>query len=123
MYWNPHLLMVWAAVYLTWGLGNRPTWAGYRFTYLASLTWMGTAFLFNLAAGTNYGFLNHKPDKTTALDALGPWPAYLLVEMALGAVIWAAMTWPWTRNRGLPSGSSDPNSDASGKEHFNDQPA
>jgi uncharacterized membrane protein YwaF len=30
------------------------------------------------------------------LDLLGPWPAYVLVEMAIVAGGWALITVPWT---------------------------
>ncbi|GAA5107907.1 hypothetical protein [Haloechinothrix salitolerans] len=33
------------------------------------------------------------------LDVLGPWPVYLLPEIALVLTVWALMTWPWTRSR------------------------
>ena len=29
-FWAIHLLVVWAAIYLTWGRGMRPTWRSYR---------------------------------------------------------------------------------------------
>jgi len=57
-----------------------------------------TVFCFNLAVGTNYGFLNRKPG-TSILDLLGPWPLYVVVEIALVCGVWALMTWPWERSR------------------------
>jgi uncharacterized membrane protein YwaF len=33
------------------------------------------------------------------LDVLGPWPLYLLAEVAIVLVVWALMTWPWERTR------------------------
>ncbi|WP_369028830.1 TMEM164-related integral membrane acyltransferase, partial [Nocardia farcinica] len=29
-FWAIHLLVVWAAIYLTWGVGMRPDWGSYR---------------------------------------------------------------------------------------------
>ena len=97
-YWGMHLLIVWAAVFLTWGLGLHPTWRDYRRAVAITFAWAVTVFCFNVAVGTNYGFLNRKP-ATSILDLLGPWPTYVVVEIALVAGVWALMTWPWERTR------------------------
>jgi hypothetical integral membrane protein (TIGR02206 family) len=94
-----HVLVVWAAIYLTWGLGMRPTWRSYRFAVIATLGWAVFTFTFNAITGTNYGYLNRKPPTASLLDVLGPWPVYLLAEIALVLVVWALMTWPWERTR------------------------
>jgi hypothetical integral membrane protein (TIGR02206 family) len=97
MFFGLHCLVVWAAVYLTWGVGLRPDWRGYRIAVLATITWGVVMFWFNRVADTNYGFLNAKPLAGSLLDVLGPWPWYLLSELILGAAVWALITWPWVR--------------------------
>jgi hypothetical integral membrane protein (TIGR02206 family) len=94
-----HVLAVWAAIYLTWGRRMRPRWRDYRFVVVVTLAWAGVTFAFNLIAGTNYGYLNRKPPTASLLDVLGPWPVYLLAEIALVLMVWALMTWPWERAR------------------------
>ncbi|HTY35028.1 TIGR02206 family membrane protein [Mycobacterium sp.] len=94
-----HVLIVWAAIYLTWGLRMRPGWRSYRFAVITTLTWAAFTFLFNAVAGTDYGFLNRKPLNASLLDFLGPWPSYVLAEIAIVGVVWALMTWPWERKR------------------------
>ncbi|MEZ0365170.1 TIGR02206 family membrane protein [Mycobacterium sp. pUA109] len=96
-FWAIHLLVVWAAIYLTWGRRMRPGWRSYRTTVLVTLAWAATTFAFNSIAGTNYGFLNEKPAAATLLDVLGPWPVYLLTAATLILIVWALMTWPWQR--------------------------
>ncbi|NIJ12083.1 putative integral membrane protein (TIGR02206 family) [Saccharomonospora amisosensis] len=98
-FWGMHLLVIWAAIYLTWGAGLRPTWRGYRITVAVTLGWVAVAMTFNAATGTNYGYLNRKPDTGSVLDLLGPWPWYLLPEITVIAAAWALMTWPWTVHR------------------------
>jgi hypothetical integral membrane protein (TIGR02206 family) len=99
-YWAIHFLVVWAAAYLTWGLGVRPTWRLYGFTLAAAATWAVCAFSFNVVAGTNYGYLNRKPSSASLLDVLGPWPWYLLIEVGVIALAWALLlTVPWYRTR------------------------
>jgi hypothetical integral membrane protein (TIGR02206 family) len=103
-FWAIHLLVVWAAIYLTWGRGLRPTWRSYRIAVGVTLAWAAITLTFNSIAGTDYGFLNRKPETPSLLDVMGPWPVYVFVASALILTVWTLMTWPWVRiaNR-LPS--------------------
>ena len=94
-----HLLVVWAAIYLTWGCGMRPGWRSYRFAVITTLTWGAFTFAFNTIAGTDYGFLNRKPLNASMLDLLGPWPLYVVIEVVVVGAVWALMTWPWKPKR------------------------
>jgi hypothetical integral membrane protein (TIGR02206 family) len=96
-FWAIHLIVVWAAIYLTWGRGMRPTWRSYRIAAMVSAVWAAVTFTFNTIAGTNYGFLNRKPSTASLLDVLGPWPVYVFVATTLILLTWALMTWPWER--------------------------
>jgi hypothetical integral membrane protein (TIGR02206 family) len=96
LFWTVHALVVWAAAYLTWGLGMRPDWRGYRFALAATLVWGLGVLGYNALAGTNFGFVSAKPPTASPLDVMGPWPWYLLVELALIVVVWALVTLPWT---------------------------
>lgn len=90
-----HLLVVWVAVLLTFGLALGPRWRDLRITVAATAGWMVAVFVVNLGLGTNYGFVNGKPEGGSILDLLPAWPTYLLVEAVLVVVIWTLMTWPW----------------------------
>lgn len=94
-----HVLVVWAPIYLTWGRRMRPRWRDYRFTVIVTFVWAAFTFTFNAITGTNYGYLNRKPPTASLLDVLGPWPVYLLAEIAIVLIVWALMTWPWERSR------------------------
>jgi hypothetical integral membrane protein (TIGR02206 family) len=96
-FFGMHIMVFWAAVYLTWGVGLRPDWQRYRVAVGATICWGVAMFVLNRIAGTNYGFLNAKPAAASLLDLLGPWPWYLLSEVFLGAAAWALITWPWVR--------------------------
>jgi hypothetical integral membrane protein (TIGR02206 family) len=96
-FWAIHLLVVWAAIYLTWGRGHRPTWRSYRIAVGVTIAWALITFTVNSIAGTDYGFLNRKPDTASLLDVMGPWPVYVFVGAALVLLVWTLMTWPWTR--------------------------
>ncbi len=96
-YWVQHVLVMWAVIYLTWGLGLHPDWRSYRLTLLVTTGWAAVVFVINRALETNYGYLNGKPGGASLLDLLGDWPWYLLVALAVAAAVWAMITWPWTR--------------------------
>lgn len=98
-FWAIHLLVVWAAIYLTWGRGMRPSWRSLRLVLLVTAAWAVITFAFNRIAGTNYGFLNGKPVTASLLDVLGPWPVYIVSATVLIVIVWVAMTLPWVRAR------------------------
>lgn len=99
-FWGQHLLVVWAAAYLTWGARMRPGWRDYSISVVITLGWAGATLVFNGWAGSNYGFLNSKPQNPSLLDLMGGWPWYLVVELVVGLAAWALVTWPWTRRQG-----------------------
>lgn len=92
-----HVLIVWAAIYLTWGRGGRPRWGDFRLAVIVALGWVAFTLTFNTLTGTNYGYLNRKPPTASVLDLLGPWPLYVVVEIVVVILAWALMTWPWER--------------------------
>ncbi|MGH3423117.1 MAG: TIGR02206 family membrane protein [Nocardioidaceae bacterium] len=97
MFWAMHMLVVWSAFYLSFGLRLTPTWREFRSTVAITFVWAVGVVSFNFATGANYGYLNGKPGRASALDLLGPWPLYVVVEVALILAVWALMTWPWVR--------------------------
>lgn len=99
MFWGMHVLIVWAAFHLVFGLRLWPTWATYRRTVAITAAWAAAVMVYNAIADTNYGYLNGKPDSASALDLLGPWPFYVLVEIVVIVAVWAALTWPLVRRR------------------------
>jgi hypothetical integral membrane protein (TIGR02206 family) len=100
VFFSDHVLVVWIAVLLTWGLRRHPTWWDYRVALGATVLWAVPAQVVNVVTGANYGYLDHKPETASLLDVLGPWPWYLLVEAALVVGVWALITLPWVRPPG-----------------------
>jgi hypothetical integral membrane protein (TIGR02206 family) len=90
-----HALMVWGAVYLTLVLRHGPDWTSYRRAVGWTLVWLLVVLVLNAALGSDYGYVNRKPSGTV-LAYLGPWPLYVVAEMAIVAVGWALITLPWT---------------------------
>jgi len=90
-----HFLIVWSAVYLSFGLGLGPGWREYRVALVVTAAWAVLVYLFNVAVDVNYGYLVRKPSSSSLLDLLGPWPAYVVASLGILLVGWALMTWPW----------------------------
>ena len=97
MYWWMHLMTVWMAVLIVFGLVQGPDWRGYRFTVVCTAAWAAVMMVLNAAAGTNFGYLRAKPTSGSILDWFGPWPLYVLVEVVVLLGFWALITWPWVR--------------------------
>jgi hypothetical integral membrane protein (TIGR02206 family) len=112
-FWGKHVLIVWGAAYLCLGLRRGPDWSSYRRAVGWTLLWLVVVLCLNEALGSNYGYVNGKPSEATVLDVLGPWPLYVVAEMAIVMAGWALITLPWTgwpsrlrRSRRGRSGSS-----------------
>jgi hypothetical integral membrane protein (TIGR02206 family) len=106
LFWAMHLLIIWAAVYVTWGLGLSPDWRSFRTALATTSGWALVVSVLNAVAGTNYGYLAEKPATASILDLLGPWPWYIAAELALIVVVWLLATWPWVVLAARRAGSS-----------------
>jgi hypothetical integral membrane protein (TIGR02206 family) len=106
-FWGMHLLVVWSALHLTFGLGLGPRWRDYAATAAVTAVWAVVVYCVDVALDVNYGYLVHKPRSASLLDPLGPWPVYLAVGTAVLLAGWALMTWPWVRaaSRRTPAAS------------------
>jgi hypothetical integral membrane protein (TIGR02206 family) len=95
VFWGKHVLIVWGAVYLTLVLRHGPDWSAYRLAVGCTFGWLVVVLGLNALLDANYGYVNGKPSEATVLDVLGPWPVYVVAEMAIVAVGWALITLPW----------------------------
>ena len=100
VFWGKHVLIVWGAVYLCLSLRHGPDWTSYRTAVAWTFGWLIAVMCVNALLGSNYGYVNGKPSEATVLDVLGPWPLYVVAEMAIVAGGWALITLPWVRPRG-----------------------
>jgi hypothetical integral membrane protein (TIGR02206 family) len=109
-FWGMHLMTIWAALLLTFGLGVTTDWARFRFAVRWTLVWVAVTIAFNAIAGTNYGYLARKPAVSTPLDLFGPWPVYVVVLFAVVIAGWALITWPWVVAERRAGGRRTPSS-------------
>lgn len=101
-----HAGVVASACVLTWGEGMRPRRGAAWTVFGITNAYAGVVGLVNFLAGTNFMYLNRKPSAPTLLDALGPWPWYLLVADALALGLFLLLELPFrSSGRGVESGS------------------
>jgi hypothetical integral membrane protein (TIGR02206 family) len=93
-----HAGVVAAACVLTWGEGMRPRPGSAWTVFGITNAYAGLVGIVNFVAGTNFMYLNRKPSSPTLLDALGPWPWYLLVADALALGIFLLLEVPFRRS-------------------------
>lgn len=82
-----HGLLVIVAIYMTVVEGYRPTLQSFKRVFIWTNIYMIPVFFINLAIGSNYLFIRHKPEFPTLLDLLGPWPWYILQLEVVGFAI------------------------------------
>ncbi|MBN1430826.1 MAG: TIGR02206 family membrane protein [Anaerolineae bacterium] len=90
-----HASMVTAALYMTVIEGFRPTWKSLRNTIVALNLYMIPVFILNMLIGSNYLFINRKPDTASMIDMLGPWPWYILSLEAVGLAVFLLLYLPF----------------------------
>lgn len=95
VFFGLHGLVVATAVLAVFGLGLRPRPGAARRAFVLTLAWAALAGLANLALGTNFMYLRHKPAASTLLDQLGPWPLYLATSAALAAALFWLLERPF----------------------------
>jgi len=78
--------IVLAALYMTSVEGFRPTWQSFKRVFFWTNIYMVAIFFLNLAIGSNYLFIGHKPEFPTLIDLLAPWPWYIF-ELEILALI------------------------------------
>lgn len=88
----------------------RPTLKSIGKTWIVTNLYMGLIAVVNTATGGNYMFLCRKPESASLMDALGPWPWYILSLEAVGMVIFFLCYLPFGIRRLLqkPPTSEEP---------------
>lgn len=82
-------------VYMTVVEGFRPTLQSFKRVFIWTNIYMVIVFFINLAIGSNYLFVAHKPEFPTLLDALAPWPWYIIELEAIGFAIFFVLYLPF----------------------------
>jgi hypothetical integral membrane protein (TIGR02206 family) len=90
-YFATHIGAVVAACLLTFGLGLTPRPGAVLRVYAITAAFAALVGVADVITGANYMYLRHKPERSSLLDVMGPWPWYILAGAAFGLVVFTAL--------------------------------
>jgi hypothetical integral membrane protein (TIGR02206 family) len=90
-----HGLIITAAVVLTVVEGMRPTWRSLLRVMVTTNVYMLVVFGINTLLGSNYMYVNRKPDTASLIDLMPAWPWYLPWLEVLGLVLFVLLYLPF----------------------------
>ncbi|HTX92569.1 MAG TPA: TIGR02206 family membrane protein [Anaerolineales bacterium] len=90
-----HGLLITATVYMTTVEGFRPTWKSFWRVLIGLNIYAALIYPINLLLGSDYLFINGKPATASLLDALPPWPYYLIFMEILLVVVFLILYLPF----------------------------
>jgi hypothetical integral membrane protein (TIGR02206 family) len=96
-FWVPHANLTGAGCYILLVERFRPRWHDCLQSYALAVLYLALILPFDLLSGFNYGYVGPvTPSQRTILDLLGPWPWRVGSMMALAALGFALLQWPWS---------------------------
>jgi hypothetical integral membrane protein (TIGR02206 family) len=90
-YFVTHVGAVVAACLLVFGLGLTPRPGAMWRVFGLTVAFAAIVGVADLVTGANYMYLRHKPEESSLLDAMGPWPWYIVAGAAFGLALFAAL--------------------------------
>jgi len=90
-----HGLLITSAVYMTTVEGFRPTWKSLWRVVVGLNIYAVLIYPINLLLHTNFLYINGKPATASLLDALPPWPYYLIYMEVLLVVVFLLLYLPF----------------------------
>lgn len=90
-----HGILITSGIYMTTVEGFRPTWKSLWRVVIGLNIYALIIFPINLLLGSNFLFINRKPVTASLLDALPPWPYYLVIMELLGLAIFLLLYLPF----------------------------
>lgn len=90
-YWATHSWMPFIAVYGLIVLGYKIYFKDVIISWLSMTAGAYIVYHLNNALGSNYWFVNRKPDGTTMYDLLGDWPTYMFQLFPVALVLFTTM--------------------------------
>lgn len=113
IFFTSHGCIYLAVAFAAAAWGFRPTWRSLPRAFLATNLLLAVVGLVNWLTGGNYMFVARKPEYPTLIDALGPWPWYIIPLELVAAAAFVLVYLPYAladrlRGEGLKRGSPLP---------------
>lgn len=100
-----HGLVVAAVLYLVWSGLARPRPGSVGRAMLALNLWAVVAGSFDWLFKTNYMYLRQKPEQSSLLNMLGPWPWYIAGGEAVALALFLLLYLPFRQPPASPAGN------------------
>ncbi len=97
VFFGLHGLVLASALLLVFGLGLHPRRGAPLRVLGITAAWTAFVGLVDLALGTNFMYLRHRPEVATPLDWMGPWPVYIAVSALLALGLFELLGLPFRR--------------------------
>lgn len=97
LFYVTHAALLAGVVFLVFGRRLRPAAGAIWRVFLWVQIWGFSALAVNFLLGTNFGFLNAKPDEDTLFNLLWDWPWYLFQLEALALISILVLNLPFSR--------------------------
>jgi len=89
-----------AAILAVWGFGWKPERGAFYRVWLWTWVFMASVMMYNFFAGTNYSYLNEKPELVPWVEYLGPHPWYLVSFHVIALILYLILLTPF-KGRGV----------------------
>ena len=90
-----HSLLIMAGIWMTVVEGMRPTWKSLLKVMVVANIYMAVVFGINSVLGSNYLFINRKPDSASVIDMLPAWPGYIPFLELIGLFTFSVLYMPF----------------------------
>ena len=90
-YFATHVGVVVAACLITFGLQLTPRPDAMWRVYMVTAAYAAFVGVADLITGANYMYLRHKPERSSLLDVMGPWPWYIVAGAAFGLIVFGVL--------------------------------
>jgi hypothetical integral membrane protein (TIGR02206 family) len=100
VFFGLHGLVLTAALVLVFGLGLHPRAGAPLRVFLITACWTALVGAVDLALGTDFMYLRHKPITPSPLDWMGPWPVYIGTAALVALALFHLLALPFRREWG-----------------------